>query len=39
MEDPKKKSSRKGIDLGFGKKDMFKEWDVGTKYKCEKLLG
>ena len=36
MEQPKKKS-RRG-DLGLGK-DKFKDWEVGSNYKCEKLLG
>ena len=36
-QNPKKKSKRG--DLGLGLKNQFNDWEVGTNYKCEKLLG
>jgi mitogen-activated protein kinase 1/3 len=30
---------KRGFELGLKKKDVFKDWDVGSNYKCEKLLG
>ena len=35
----KKRSSRTKQSLGFGNRNKFDNWEVGTNYKCEKLLG
>jgi hypothetical protein len=38
MEGEKKKSKRSELALGM-KAAQFKTWEVGSNYKCEKLLG
>ena len=39
-KDPVKKKSKRGELAGLGmKQNQFKNWDVGTNYKCEKILG
>ena len=32
------KKGRKGISLGM-KANKFKDWEIGSNYKCEKVLG
>ena len=39
MAEEKKPSKRSGFKLGMSKADIFQSWEVGTNYKCEKLLG
>ena len=36
----KERKSKRGEIAGLGmKQNQFKNWDVGTNYKCEKILG
>ena len=35
----KKRSTRTKQSLGFGSRNKFENWEVGSNYKCEKLLG
>jgi len=38
-EKKSRKGGRKEFGLGLGSKAQFGSWDVGSNYKCEKLLG